>query len=136
MIYKFLALLVVHWFADFVLQTHWQASNKSKSNVALLQHVMVYIFVLMIGVDILFVGMPWLQWGVFAVTNFALHFATDWCTSRITSKLFMSQFDVGMRSITMKEDFNPHNFFVVIGLDQLIHQVTLALTMIYFFGGV
>jgi hypothetical protein len=31
----YLVLLVCHWIADFVLQSDWQASNKSKSNVAL-----------------------------------------------------------------------------------------------------
>jgi hypothetical protein len=41
-LWQFVALLAVHWVADFVLQTNWQARNKSKSNVALSRHVLVY----------------------------------------------------------------------------------------------
>src|SRR5258705_12177595 len=39
---SYLALLVSHWIADFVMQTHWQATNKSKNNIALSHHVLVY----------------------------------------------------------------------------------------------
>jgi hypothetical protein len=39
----FVILLGVHWFADFVLQTRWQAENKSHNNVALSRHVGVYL---------------------------------------------------------------------------------------------
>jgi hypothetical protein len=45
----------------------------------------------------------------------ALHFVTDYITSRISSKLWA------------KQDW--HRFFVTIGFDQLIHQATLAFTL-------
>lgn len=115
MIYQFLALLFVHWFADFVLQTHWQAQNKSKNNEALAAHVGVYSFALMIGSAIIFGQSAGWVW--FFLLNGALHFATDYFTSRWSSRLYA------------KQDW--HNFFVVVGLDQLIHQVTLALTMLW-----
>jgi hypothetical protein len=51
----------------------------------------------------------------FAVVNAALLFATDYITSRISSKLWA------------KRDW--HRFFVTIGFDQLIHHATLALTL-------
>lgn len=152
MLIQFILLLIVHWLADFVCQTHWQASNKSKSNNALSRHVLTYTWVL--GTTSFFIFEGWrahngLAWLGFVWLNAALHFATDWCTSRITSRLFMEQFEVfrlvtqvDLKSVKpatearllMKKDFNPHNFFVVIGLDQLIHQVTLAGTMVLFFG--
>ena len=115
-LWQFLALLGTHWFADFVLQTHWQASNKSKSNVALLRHVTTYTSVLAIASVALFGAMG----GPFAAINGILHFLTDYFTSRATSKLYA------------KQDW--HNFFVVVGFDQLIHQATLAVTMLYIFG--
>lgn len=144
----FLILLAVHWFADFVLQTHWQALNKSKRCDALAAHVGVYTLVLMIASALIFGQSA--AWVWFWIVNGVLHFATDFITSRISSRLFMAQFDsveivmsplltgpVKKRTaprLMMKHDFNPHWFFVVIGVDQLIHQVTLALTMKVLFG--
>jgi hypothetical protein len=113
-----MVLLATHWFADFVLQTHWQASNKSKRLDALARHVLNYTYVLGI-VSILLFGDHGV---VFAGINGILHFGTDYFTSRWSSKLYA------------KQDW--HNFFVVIGFDQLIHQTTLAATMWLMFRGV
>jgi hypothetical protein len=118
-LWQFVVLLVAHWFADFVLQTHWQAQNKSKNNVALFRHVLVYTFIIAHASLVLFGPGP--GWLAFVLVNFALHFATDYFTSRASSKLYA------------KQDW--HNFFVVIGFDQLIHQITLAATMWFMFGG-
>lgn len=114
MLWTFVALLAVHWIADFVLQTHWQASNKSKNNVALTRHVMIYTACIG-AASLLLLGHDNLGWPVFMIGNGALHWITDYFTSRWSSKLYA------------KQDW--HNFFVVIGLDQLIHQVTLATTL-------
>lgn len=111
MLIFFVGLLFVHWLADFVCQTHWQASNKSKDNVALLRHVASYTAILAAFSWVLVpVGLG--VWAAFVIGNGVLHFITDYFTSRASSKLYA------------KQDW--HNFFVVIGFDQLIHQVTLA----------
>ena len=123
MIGQFLLLLAVHWFADFVLQTHWQASNKSKKFNALARHVGVYTIVLLIAVPIIFPGNLEnysSRWFAFVVINGLLHLVTDYFTSRWSSRMWA------------KQDW--HNFFVVIGFDQLIHQMTLAGTMLLIFG--
>lgn len=117
-IWQFVVLLAVHWVADFVLQTHWQASNKSKSNKALLYHVAAYTIVLWTVTPFLF-GISGGA-ALFVLINSVLHFATDYCTSRTSSVLYA------------KQDW--HNFFVVVGFDQLIHQVTLATTMVLIFS--
>lgn len=121
---QFLCLLAVHWFADFVLQTHWQAQNKSKNNEALARHVVVYTTVLAIAMVAIFEPFNTLadrrSATVFVAINGILHFLTDYLTSRWSSRLYV------------KQDW--HNFFVVIGLDQLVHQFTLAGTMILFLG--
>lgn len=116
---QFLLLLALHWVADFVLQTHWQAQNKSKNNAALAMHVGVYTLILMVGSAVVFGQSAGWVW--FWIVNGVLHFVTDYFTSRWSSKLYA------------KQDW--HNFFVVIGFDQLIHQITLAGTMLYFLGG-
>lgn len=119
MIYQFLALLTIHWVADFVLQTHWQATNKSKNNKALSLHVLTYTGALVFTVPFIFniEGNLYKQWFIFIAINGILHLITDYFTSRVSSKLFGDW----------------HNFFVVIGLDQLIHQFTLGLTMVWIF---
>ena len=110
-LWQIVALLFVHWVADFVLQTHWQASNKSKSNNALLRHIGVYTIVLAAASIVLFraEGAP------FAAINGLLHLITDYFTSRASAKRYAKQ--------------EWHNFFVIIGFDQLLHTAALVLTM-------
>lgn len=107
-----LAMLSVHFVADFVLQTDWQAQNKSKNWDALSRHVSVY--------TLSFVPLAVYWWGNsptalhFLVLTFALHFTTDAITSRINSRLWAAK--------------RVHGFFVGIGADQLSHAFALALT--------
>lgn len=118
-----LSVIAAHWLADFVLQTHWQAVNKSKDNSALFAHVTTYALTMTFVLAFLliifnatssFVGWIFITL-MFGIVTFATHFATDYVTSRITSKLYA------------KGDY--HNFFVVIGFDQLIHYTTLFVTL-------
>ena len=115
MISLYLALLTFHWVADFILQTHWQASNKSKDNDALFRHVAVYTVTMWVGSMVIFGPIPATL--LFAGLNGSLHYATDYVTSRFTSRLYAES--------------RIHDFFVIVGLDQLIHQITLAATMVW-----
>lgn len=117
LLWPFVGLLAAHWIADFVLQTHWQALNKSKNFEALSRHVCSYIAA--IGFAAILMFGPSVNFVSFVLANFVLHLATDFCTSRVTSKLYATG--------------DTHNFFVVVGLDQLIHQATLAATIWWFF---
>ena len=110
--WQLVVLLATHWVGDFVLQTNFQASNKNKRLDALSRHVATYTATLFVVAAILF---GWMLAITFAAVNGALHFATDYITSRATSKLWAEQ--------------DWHRFFVMIGFDQLIHQVTLASTL-------
>jgi len=97
-----LALIWTHWFADFILQSDRIAINKSSSNQILAWHVFLY------GACFVWVGVE------YAAANAALHFITDWCTSRVTKKLWLAD--------------QRHWFFVVIGVDQAIHMTCLFAT--------
>lgn len=119
MTYTFFTIFIVvwfHYFHDFVFQSHWMASNKSKCNKALSAHVGVYsIGLISIAVfciwDYVFSYQQATMW---IVLNAVMHFMTDYITSRKSSKLFGKDW---------------HNFFEVIGADQLIHYLTLFGTM-------
>ena len=114
-------LLLIHFLADFGLQTHDQAINKSTSNLWLFYHVGVYSIVWLIAMysftDIFIESL------VFTIITFICHFGTDYITSRISKKFFA------------KDDY--HNGFVVVGFDQLLHAIQLIYTYIildnYFF---
>lgn len=98
-----IVILTVHWFADFHLQTDEMAKNKSRCNWCLASHVGIYALMLV-------------PFGpVYALGNGLAHFAVDWVTSRWTSHLWAKG--------------DRHNFFVVIGFDQLLHVSILVLTI-------
>jgi uncharacterized protein DUF3307 len=102
----FLALMSVHFVADFVLQSDWMALNKSKRMDALAVHVTIY------SACFLLFG-----WRLAGVTFFA-HFVQDFITSRINARLWAAN--------------QRHWFFVAIGADQLLHTFQLALTWQFF----
>ena len=108
-------LILVHWFADFVLQTHWQAINKSKNNKALLMHTGVYstVWFLLMNTMIILNYLP-VSFYLFAPITFVFHTITDYFTSRLNTKLWN------------KGDI--HNFFVSVGFDQVLHYAQLFLT--------
>lgn len=106
-----LILLTIHFVADFVLQTDWQARNKSKNWEALTRHVLVYAACF---IPVAFWMFPSNRAGGFVVITFALHFVTDAITSRINSRMWA--------------DKRVHAFFVGVGADQLSHAYALAFT--------
>ena len=127
-----LQIVFAHWVSDFVLQSHWMATKKSKNWLALGSHVVVYTtslyFTMMITgallVPVVYEDAP--NAVIYAMTPFAfflwvaingvLHFVTDAVTSRITYKLWGRS--------------KMHEFFVVVGFDQLIHYTCLFATLI------
>lgn len=119
LILQLIFLWTIHYIGDFMLQTHWQATNKSKNNLALTLHVLSYSF------TFLFFGCTAAMLGCingdnvikFCLVNGCLHWITDYYTSRASSKLFA------------RSDW--HNFFLIIGGDQLIHYIFLTLTYYY-----
>lgn len=128
-----LQILFVHWISDFVLQSSWMATNKSKNWLALGSHVLVYtasmgVLILLSGVIVaaafsniiggaimIITPLAFVKW---IVLNGVLHFITDAVTSRITARLWK------------KNDM--HNFFVVVGFDQFIHYSCLIITLLMF----
>lgn len=117
MIETLLFIIIVHFVADFVCQTDKMAQNKSKSNYWLTTHVMIYTFVTMVCWIIFFLfSLIFIPITVF-ILIFVMHWITDYITSRISGKLYK------------KGDI--HNFFVIIGFDQVLHYIQLFLVYKY-----
>ncbi len=118
------AIIVIHWIADFVLQTHWQATNKSTNNYALNHHIFTYTMVWFVLGTIWSISSNiysnftylfdwWIVWKFSAIT-FVCHWITDYYTSRLNSKLWAKK--------------DVHNFFVSVGFDQVLHYIQLFTT--------
>lgn len=116
------SILLIHWFADFVLQTDKQAKGKSNNWYDLLSHTFNYSMIwVIIGVCI---SCPYFNHKYeilkaeiviyFFFITFICHTITDYFTSRLNSKLW--------------SEGKVHNFFVSIGFDQILHYVQLFLT--------
>jgi hypothetical protein len=110
----FIGIILIHFLADFGLQTNDQAVNKSSSNTWLTYHVGVYSIVWLVAAYcFLFPDDPLLSLA-FSMITYVLHFVTDWITSRI-GKPFWEKKDL-------------HNGFTVVGFDQVLHYIQLVLT--------
>ena len=129
-----LQIVFAHWVSDFVLQSGWMATNKSKNWRALLAHVATYtasmtvlMFIMAIllsdtvikfnminGIILAMTPSAYMAW---ILLNGVLHLITDAITSRITYKLWGRS--------------KMHDFFVVVGFDQMIHYTCLFVTLWY-----
>lgn len=118
-------IIFIHWVADFVLQSDWQAQNKSKNNFALLSHTSNYSLVWLLPMCLVFGKMKegatteWIFWTTlyFSMITLVVHTITDYFTSRLNSKLWSAG--------------KVHYFFVSVGFDQVLHYGQLFLT--YYF---
>ena len=116
----FIYILIVHWLLDFVFQTTEEAANKSKSFKVLTSHTQTYaagwgVFLIahfIFNANFTFDVFTDISW--FIVTTFITHTLIDFFTSKLTAKLFA------------KQDY--HNFFVVVGFDQILHYLQLWFT--------
>jgi len=119
----FIAILLLHWVADFLLQTDQQAVNKSKSMYHLLDHTLTYSLLWFWAVLIFTTILEHRTQDVitlavkFSAITFVAHTITDYFTSRLNAKLWA------------KKDM--HYFFVSVGFDQVLHYVQLILTVKY-----
>lgn len=109
LVFTLILMFGLHYYADFRVQTDWQARNKSKNWRALLTHTGTYsLFFLLFGPR-------------FALVTFLCHTTTDYITSRWSARRWKDVADSGYTT-------GAHEFFEVIGFDQLLHQTQLLLT--------
>src|SRR5690606_4560661 len=105
-------ILLIHFLADFGLQTHKQATKKGDTNKWLAYHVGVYSLIWWIAFWV--ITRDFLNSLFFAGITFCTHFVTDYITARIGKPFWKNN------------DF--HNGFVVVGFDQVLHYIQLIVT--------
>ena len=109
---EFIIVLVGHWVGDYLLQTTNMATKKSISLKWLLLHILTYTLVLLITGNIVF------SWQVglgYAIFNGALHFITDFFTSKLARR-YHDQ---------------PRIYYPILGFDQLVHIGCLYWTFVH-----
>lgn len=121
-------LLINHFVSDFLLQSRAMGKNKSSSIKYLFIHIAI-IFVTFIPLSVYLLG-P--QIGLtFAVLNALVHMIIDasiWNLYKLSVR-----FRFGPNVIPSEYKYwEDHLFYSTIGLDQLLH----VLTIVYLLGGV
>jgi hypothetical protein len=114
-----IGILIVHFIADFYYQTHEMAVNKSKSIKWLSYHILVYTLILFLG-GFLYWNEQHIAVVYFTLINGTAHWIIDFFTSKATKYLWKAK--------------QLHNFYVVLGLDQLIHYLILFISYTLLFN--
>jgi hypothetical protein len=129
-----LAIVVIHFIADFIFQAEEWATNKSKSNLALFNHVGTYSLLwlfascILLGIERPLESTEWYIFNAlfFSVVTFIAHFTTDYFTSRIVSKRFKDGY--------YGSPIPNLGAFTIIGLDQVLHYAQLFYTFKFIVG--
>lgn len=137
MIIDLLFLFIIHFIADFGLQTRKMGLNKGKSLMWLSMHVGVYLITLLIF-GLIF-GQHLLDsndmYPIFkyCLLNGAIHWVTDFITSKGSGYSYVQMLKYESDNNDKKKYQWQYVFWLVIGFDQLLHIITLMLTYQYFF---
>lgn len=117
-----LILLIIHYIADYVFQPHRIGANKWNNFDLLTEHVFTYTIIFwFIGTfSAVLLHLSYndtIKVLYFCIITFICHLTTDYFTSKWTHRLY--------------EEQKYHNFFLVLGFDQLLHFTQIILT--YYF---
>jgi len=126
---EILSIIIIHWFADFLMQDEKWANNKSKDWNALIKHTVTYSVCFTIIIQFFFLQKFSFNHYYLMVTmlffliTLVSHTATDYFTSRIVAKKFSKkQYGTSIPNT---------GGFTIIGIDQVIHYAQLFLTYLY-----
>jgi hypothetical protein len=129
MLYQYiLAIIVLHFIGDWLLQSRFMADNKSKFTVigwiAWSQHIIIYFITMMIGIAVFYHYYPqelvMRNLACWTIFNSIIHGIQDKITSQLTSRFYAKH--------------NYHAFFTTIGFDGMMHYLTLFISAKLMFG--
>jgi len=106
-------LLILHFIGDYLFQSRNMGNLKSRYNSWLTFHVVMYCVPLICMYPILGLN----NTALFILMNGALHWIIDYFTSRIIKSLWESK--------------KEYATFSMMGLDQLLHYISLFATYMY-----
>lgn len=122
--FLFIFILVVHWIADFILQSDEDAKGKSVYMKNLVSHTGAYSIFWIAPLMIYGMIFSWSNPRIiphyfhmvfdFVIITFILHTITDYFTSRLNARLWQQE--------------KRHEFFIAIGFDQILHYLQLWFT--------
>ncbi|MBO6853500.1 MAG: DUF3307 domain-containing protein [Marivivens sp.] len=104
-----LAFLIKHFIADFVLQTAWMVRTKGRyGHIGGLIHTGIHL--VCSGLILAYFGFGFLIAALLLLGEGIIHYHVDWAKDQITSR--------------RGYDPSSHMFWILTGLDQLIHYLT------------
>lgn len=116
-------LFILHFLADFLLQTPQMGREKSEKFKVLLLHCNIHFLVFLFGLIVIGLGPAIL----FALTNAFIHGIIDWYVWRLYKKSVVER-NPGVDLEILKKTFKYWEdpiFIKTIGFDQLLHILTL-----------
>lgn len=115
-------LVVSHWICDFIFQAEEWANSKSYSLKGLLKHTFTYSILMTVSWFFFLENRSNILW-FFGITLIT-HTLTDFFTSKLVAKKFADKY--------YGSPIPNFGAFTTIGLDQVIHYITLLLTLHFF----
>tara|TARA_B100000963_G_scaffold356171_1_gene375763 strand:- start:1479 stop:1877 length:399 start_codon:yes stop_codon:yes gene_type:complete len=121
-------IFFLHFVADFVLQPYSMKIQKSRQSSVMLMHIFIYVVVLFVGLAI-FID-PFIS-ACYSLINGTIHLLVDWASSRVISG--------SSKDIVINPGHGPlyeraelYAPIVFLGIDQLLHHISLIVTWYYF----
>lgn len=109
-----ISLLAIHLFADYLLQSMWQRTNKHKVWSALLSHSSINAACWFVAAMFIFKDSD--KCVQFSYLTFIFHTITDYTSSRINHAI---------------RNENRYWFYLCMGVDQFLHLSQIFLTYFY-----
>jgi len=117
-------VIIGHWLADYIFQTNESIVDKGKDFVNVIHHVSQYttvmtaLMVILIAFGVI-TTQSWFFIINFWIFTFAFHLLVDYFSSKLTLRIKTEEFKFG--------------YFSIISTDQMVHIVSLFLTISYLF---
>lgn len=122
-------IFVLHFIGDFLLQPYWMKIKKSRQAKVMFLHILLYFSVMVVGLSIFFKTPLAVLYGAL---NAIIHLVVDYASSRVISG---SSQDLIIRDgpEPIYERVDMHIPILLLGIDQLIHNISLIVTWYYLF---